>query len=203
MFKRFAQTKPHSLVVVVTGADAMGDRAWAHAAGSALEGQSGTDVALVMFSNPKKTADDIERAISENDHKRLVFIAKDDGVVACAYYLSRMSAGVVEELVAYFTQDVDLPTDIMGALDKMPSVHVLDATGNDPLSQLVDAKVVEVAEPADGAQLGEACAKYAMPQEEEGPADEMPAEPDAEGPVDLPDEGEGEEDDSFAEDDAF
>lgn len=195
---RFAQTKPHTLVVIVTGAEALGDKAWAQAAAGALEGKVATDVALVMFSNPAKTADDIERALSDTDHERLVFIAKNEGAAACAAYLSRFSAGVVEEFVACFTKVVEMPTDIMSALEKMPSVHVLDATGENKLHEIADGELVEVTD-TDEAQMGAQAASFAAP-DDEGAEVEKPGPEKREA---LPEEGVDEEDEPYLEDDVF
>lgn len=198
--KRFAQEKPHTLVVVVTGADALRDKAWAQAVARNLDGETGMDVAIVVYSAPDKTADDVGQAISDVDHERLVFIAKDEGVAACATYLSRFSAGVVEEFVACFTKPVDMPIDIMTAVQKMPSVHVMDATGANPMAEVVDGQVIEVAEPVDAEQLAASAASFAAPETDEG---EPVEEPGPEKREALPEDVEEGDDEEFLEDDVF
>lgn len=106
--RRFAQSKQHTLCVIVTGKDHKVGMTWSNGVVSALHERPETGVAIVVYN--ANTEDSIEEAIGNEDHARLCIIALDEGVGSALKYMNQMSAGVTEEFVACF-RDSDLYDD--------------------------------------------------------------------------------------------
>lgn len=108
--RRFAQTKQHTLCVIVTGKNHKVGMEWSNGVVSSLHERPGTSVSIVVYNSAEGTVKNIEQAVKDTDHPRLCIIALDEGVASGLSYMNKMSAGVTEEFIACF-RDIDLYDD--------------------------------------------------------------------------------------------
>lgn len=131
--RRFAQTKEHTLCVVITGKNHEAGTEWAKGVAGALQDRTETSVALVIYN--RGVSENIEQAINDHEHARLCLVALDEGVPEALKYMGKMSAGVTEEFVACF-REVDMYDDgashlLLNAESKINSFTVVKCANVD------------------------------------------------------------------------